>query len=159
MRQLQVESLYRSKVAEAFPLIQLAESDFTLPKWCAYASGVLASADKGDIGLLIAVDQHGQIFGVVDFMIGLDGQNDRSISVRTLIVRDVTERCRRAAAELLLLHLDEMAQTQACSTISVQTSRFQEKHEAIWIAPILMAWGYQQRGREYSKHFLARPEC
>ncbi len=104
---------------QAYPLIQVSGTDFTLDQWLEYAKGLYERRDKG-AGILSAVSEDGYIHALATYELWARCAEARVIEVEYFCYVD---RLNRSVGPLLIRALEERGRMHDCSEVRVRTSQ------------------------------------
>ncbi|MDJ0951129.1 MAG: hypothetical protein QNJ94_19645 [Alphaproteobacteria bacterium] len=114
---MRLAPLCRTKVAQAYPLIQAMRPDLSLEGWCALATEHLRPAASADHGILTVETEQGYILGLIFYTIYTDLKHGRTLLAKDALVLAPVRQSTEAAFALLIEGVEQVAAECDCRAI------------------------------------------
>ena len=132
-----VTPLVPDQIAQAYALIQAAESSISLKQWRDFVGSVTCPAKKAasNRGIMTLRDEEGYIFGLFTYFVRPDLRHGRVLVVDNFLAMTLLDR--RGLAEALLSSMARIGEEHGCQAINMNIA---QKHT--WITDYLTATGH-----------------
>lgn len=119
---LRARELTADRMAQAFPLVQLANPKLSFDGWQRYAAYRTQEDMREPGGMLLIEDSSEHIAGLFGYLIDLNLQHGRVLVARDLVTLALFEHQRCQTLRTIVETLDELASTHACTAIHTLTA-------------------------------------
>lgn len=156
-RAVSVRSLSAGRIAQAYPLAQLALGNCTPDAWDSYARCHLL--DDPERGVLAALDGAGTIFGLLVYQLATPAGDAarRRFQAKTVIATAPFAGRRADVAALLIEAAEREAGARTCERAEIYLPVERGRREADWWAALLEHRGYSPAGGYFFKPLRAGP--
>ncbi len=144
MRRLEVRPLCLRRIAQAFPLIQLAMPDRSLDDWTSYAKLQLGDPKPAAGGILTVVDERDYILGLLDYSLDWAIEHGRTLQVRNVIAIDFLDISKREVALALMGAMERLAAKLECAAIHTNLPESNATSGDRWFFDLLVSSGHQR---------------
>ena len=155
-RQISVHPLARDRIAQAYPLAQIALRNCPPQAWDSYARRHLEGDGDNRTGILIADDSFGTILGLLVYQIAQMPALGLAFQAKTVLATDPFSSGRALVAGQLLDAEENGAQANGCAAAQVYLPIERGPRECEWWLALLTDRGYSRAGNVLSKALVAR---
>ena len=133
-----VTPLVPDQIAQAYALIQAAESSISLKQWQDFVDSVICPAKNSapNRGIMTLRDEEEYIFGLFTYFVRPDLHHGRVLVVDNFLAMTLLDR--RGLAETLLSSMARIGEEHGCHAINMDIA---QKHT--WISDYLTATGHE----------------
>jgi hypothetical protein len=133
-----VTPLVADQIAQAYTLIQAAESSVSLEQWRDFADSVTCPAKEAALnrGIMTLRNGEGYIFGLFTYFIRPDLRHRRVLVVDNFLAMTLLDR--RGLAETLLASMARIGEQHGCHAINMDIAR-----QHTWITDYLTDTGHE----------------
>ncbi len=141
-----VTPLAPGQIAQAYALIQVAESSISLKQWRDFVDSVTCPAKKAapNRGIMTLRDEEGYIFGLFTYFVRPDLRHGRVLVVDNFLAMTLLDR--KGLAEALLSSIARIGEEHGCHAINMDIAR---KHT--WISDYLTNTGHEVEKLRFCK--------
>jgi hypothetical protein len=141
-----VTPLVPDQTAQAYALIQAAESSISLKQWQDFVDSVTRPPKNSapNRGIMALRDEEGYIFGLFTYFVRPDLRHHRVLVVDNFLAMTLLDR--RGLAESLLSSMARLGEEHGCHAINMDIA---QKHS--WISDYLTATGHEVEKLRFCK--------
>lgn len=114
-RRLITKPLQREQIAQAFPLVQIALGDISLPRWRAFAAQLVTPRGRQSRGIVTVQSKQDYIYGLFVYRVRTDLRHRRVLEVELVAAADLVDA--QAPIEALIRAMEDTARALDCGAI------------------------------------------
>ncbi|MGF1609973.1 MAG: GNAT family N-acetyltransferase [Kiloniellales bacterium] len=148
MRALRTSRLTKDRMAQAYPVIQMAVPELTFEAWRRFA-GPLIAEDESRAGIVTVDNEQGYIVGLAAYRLEQDLRGGCTLLIDHFVAVDLVQR--EAVAEALVTELESLAERCHCSALHTRVPGSGSHSLANWLVALM-----QTRGHDVSELLLRK---
>ncbi len=141
MRNLETRPLTPERVAQAFPLVQIAFPALSLEDWRDFAAPPARAQGQVDGGIITVVSDQGYIVGLCCYRVAQDFQHGAVLMADPFLALDLLDL--KAVARALADAIESLARERRCTAIHTSLPETEVKGADAWLVRILRSRGHR----------------
>ena len=155
MRSLETRSLTPERVAQAFPLIQIAFPEVSLENWRDFATPAASAQSQTDGGITTVVSEQGYIVGLCCYRVVQDFQHGNVLMVEHFLILDLFDQ--KAVVHALADAAESLARERRCTAIHTSLPETEVKDADAWLVQTLRDRGHRFESLRMCKLLVSSP--
>ncbi len=155
MRSLETRPLTPERVAQAFPLIQIAFPAVNLEDWRAFALPPASAQNHTDGGIITVVNEQGYIVGLCCYRVAQDFQHGNVLMAEHFLTLDLFDQ--KAVVHALADAAESLARERRCTAIHTSLPETDVKGADAWLVRILRDRGHRFESLRMCKLLVSSP--
>jgi hypothetical protein len=141
VRSLETRPLTPERVAQAFPLIQIAFPALSLEDWRDFAAPLASAPGQADGGIITVVSEQGYIVGLCCYRVAQDFQHGAVFMTDLFLIFDLCGQ--KAVVHALTDAVESLARERRCTAIHTSLPETGVKGADNWLVRILRSRGHR----------------
>ncbi len=155
MRSLETQPLTPGRVAQAFPLIQIAFPEVSLEDWRAFATPPASAQSQTNGGIITVVSEQGYIVGICCYRVAQDLQHGNVLMAEHFLILDLFDQ--QAVVHALADAAESLARERRCTAIHTSLPETEVKGADAWLVRILRDRGHRFESLRMCKLLVSSP--
>jgi hypothetical protein len=155
VRNLETRPLTPGRVAQAFPLIQIAFPALSLQDWQYFATPLASAQGQADGGIITVVSEQGYIVGLCCYRVARDFQHGVVLMADHFLILDLFGQ--QAVVGALADAAESLARERRCTAIHTSLPETGVKGADAWLVRILRGRGHRVESLGMCKPLASPP--
>jgi hypothetical protein len=155
VRSLEIRPLTPERVAQAFPLIQIAFPAVSLEDWRNFAAPPARAQGQADGGIITVISEQGYIVGLCCYRVAQDLRHGAVLLANHFLILDLFDQ--QAVVRALADAVESLARERRCTAIHTSLPETVVKGADDWLVRILRSRGHRVESVRMCKLLASSP--